>query len=269
MDKSVGPQKEAALVIKSLRYGESSRIITFFGEQHGKFAAMAKGIRRGKSSLSAGAVEPLSLAETVVYFKAGRSVQILAQAALIESFADLKNDLILNGYAAAALELLSQAFTEGENNPAAFKSTLNCLYSIQSQTEEPRLSLWRFQTELLEITGFALDPFTCPACGKSPAAVGRRNLLSLDTGAICCEICRPDNGETLVLSGEAVNILRLLARNNREIARRLKPSPAVKIELTSILHRFFKYHHPAVGAGPALQMLEKMEGFKPPIVDAN
>ncbi len=259
MGKGSGPKKDIALSIKSLRYGESSRIITFFGEQCGKFAAMAKGVRRGKSNFSASAIEPLSLSELVVYFKPNRSVQILAQATLLESFDLIKNDLILNTFAAAALELLNQAFTEGESNPVALKAIIDYLHILQSKNEDPYISLWRFQLKLLEIMGFAIDPFICPACMKNPADVGRQNHLNLKAGAICCEKCKLDDDEILSMSGEAVNIMRIIVKDNREVAKRLKLSIAVRSELTSILYKFFRFHHPSAIYGTSMQMLEKFE----------
>ena len=51
--------RDAAVVLRTYRLGESDRIVVFLTENHGKVRAVAKGIRKTRSRFG-GRLEPLS-----------------------------------------------------------------------------------------------------------------------------------------------------------------------------------------------------------------
>ena len=259
MSSSSAPAKEEALVIRSIRHGESSRIATLFGRARGKFAVIAKGARRSKTSAGVGNIEPGHRVEAIVYFKPSRSVQNLGQVTLIDAYPRVKEDLCLTSFAAVVLELLNRAFIDGESNPEAYDAATEALEALDLGPLHPRIVLWRFQLKVIKAVGFSLDPNPCPVCGREPAATGHRNLLLLEAGAICCQDCQPTEEPSLQLSGESVSLLRRIERNSDPGLGRLKPSRAASRELTYILERFLRYHNPALGQMPALEMLETLD----------
>ncbi len=257
--KPATPVKEEALIIRSIRHGESSRIVTLFGGTRGKFAVIAKGARRGSVTATGGSIGPPHRVEVVVHFKPSRSVQTLGQVTLLDAYPRVKQDLTLTGYAAVVLELLNRAFTDGEANPDAFKAATGALHDLEQGSYHPRVVLWRLQVAMIKATGFALDPYPCPVCGQEPAVIGRSNLLLLDRGAICCKDCRPSRGTSIPLSGESVSLLRRITNDGDPGLDRLKPSRMAISELTRTLERFLRYHHPGIGKLPALGMLDSLE----------
>lgn len=253
-----GQYKDEALVIKSLRHGETSRIVTLFTQRRGKVAVIAKGARRGKSGASGGAVDAFNLIEVLIYSKATRSVQTLGQVSALKSFPEIKKNLTLTGYASAIVEHLNYAFTDGEPNTDAFEAAVTALDKLEKHSGDPRINFWLFQLVLLQAVGFALDPVNCPVCSK-PAPIGTRNIFLLDTGAICCKDCQPDGGVRIMISGETVSILRQLANGNDNTINRLKPSRHARGEITDTLERYLKHHHSGIGRMPALKMLKEFE----------
>jgi len=259
MNRSKGPEKEKALVIRSIRHGESSRIVTLFGERHGKFAVIAKGARKSRSGAALGTIDPPSQIEALVYFKASRSVQTLGQVSLLEGYRNIKSDLSLMAYTAVILQYINRAVTDGEPNIEAYEIAKQALINLENGKGDPRLVLWLFQLDMIRIVGFELNPFPCPICDKPVAQIDRRNLLLLDAGAICCHKCKPSNGQTLPLSGESVSILRRLSNGAGAGLKNLKVSSAARDEITRTLNKFLKYHHPSVGELTALDMLDQLE----------
>lgn len=258
-----GQIKEQALVLKSIRHGETSRIITLFGRTLGKFAVIAKGVRRSKSSSSGSGLEPPAHVESIIYYKPGRSVQNIGLTSVIEGYKSLKTDLALTGYAAVILEQINRLFIDGEPNNDAFTATCAALDTLDSGN--PRITLWKFQLTILRNIGFALDPFTCPVCAAPIAEISRRNSLLLEHGAICCSSCSNDSfsvndgEERFTLSGESVSLLRRLSNGNGNALTRITPSINAHKELSRALELFLRFHHPNVGALPAMRMLEQLE----------
>ncbi len=251
-------EKDEALVIRSLRHGETSRIVTLFTRQRGKVAVIAKGARRGKSGAVGGVIETLNFIEALIYFKASRSVQTLGQVSVLRTFPDIKKDLVLTGYASAIVELLNRSFTDEEPNSDALDAAVTALDRLEKNSGSPRINLWQFQLVLLRAIGFALDPITCPVCLGS-ASIGTRNMFLLDAGAICCKGCQPDSGVSISISGESARILRQLTNGNEVAISRLKPSRRAKKEITDTLERYYRHHCPGTNRMPALKMLDKFE----------
>ena len=61
-----GPLKTEAIVLRSIRYGEADRILHLYTPQHGRIAAIAKGVRRARSRFG-GRLEPFTHVALVLY----------------------------------------------------------------------------------------------------------------------------------------------------------------------------------------------------------
>ena len=260
MTDKTGRIKADALVIRSIRHGETSRIVTLFGRTEGKFAVIAKGIRRAKSNSIGGGLDPPIRIEAIVHVRPSRSVQILGQTAVLHRYPKIKADIALIGYASVILEYIARAFSEDEPNSDGFDAAINALDGLERNPPDPRIILWKFQLDLLTAAGFGLNPFSCPVCGLSEARVGRHNLLLMDEGAICCGECRPDGiNQQFSLSGESVGLIRRLSDDRPTTTLRLKASPAARKELTLALDQYFRHHHPHISKMSALKMLDQLE----------
>lgn len=253
------PAREEALVIRSIRYSESSRIVTFFGQKKGKFTVIAKGSRRQRSGSALSAVEPPGRIEAIVYFKPGRSVQTLGQISVLDGYRAIRNDLALTGFSSVILQLLNVSFTDYESNEEAYRHSVEALENLSNPDNNSRLVLWSFMLNLIRAIGFGIDFYQCPVCGKSIADISRNNLLLLETGKICCYTCTPVNGSHLSLSGESVSILRQVSSKPLSVIRNLRFSINAKREITSILEQFLRFHHPNAGKLTALSMLDNLE----------
>ncbi|MFH0765775.1 MAG: DNA repair protein RecO, partial [Calditrichota bacterium] len=123
MTRISDPTKEVALVLRSIRHSESSRIVTLFGKTRGKFAVIAKGARKAKSGSALSAVEPPGLLEVLVYFKPHRAVQTLGSVTVLNPFLGLRSDLACGACAAAVEQLTERALTDGDPNEDVFLCT--------------------------------------------------------------------------------------------------------------------------------------------------
>ena len=85
-------QKSEAIILKTQRLGETSKILTLYSRKFGKMKVVAKG-SRGLKSRFFGTLEPLNHIAIVYYFKETRELQLLSQADIIHAFVNLKDNL--------------------------------------------------------------------------------------------------------------------------------------------------------------------------------
>ena len=102
----MSPIKTSAIVLKSIKWKDTSKIITLYTRETGKISVVAKGVRKLKSSYG-GVLESINLIEVIIYYSSKRQVQILGAVSLENSFPQIKKDIERTSYAYAILELIS------------------------------------------------------------------------------------------------------------------------------------------------------------------
>lgn len=130
----------SAIVFKAIDYGETSKIVTLFSEEHGKIAVMVKGAKKPKNKFS-GLIEAANLLDVVYYHKSSRSVQILTEASLMENLLNLRRDFRKMATATSAIELTSQLLHENEVNKPVFAFFKNFLIWLDETEHSPPTDL--------------------------------------------------------------------------------------------------------------------------------
>ncbi|MCG8373973.1 MAG: DNA repair protein RecO [Balneolales bacterium] len=144
-----------AVILKSVDYQESSKIITVLTEEHGKIALIARGAKRAKSKLS-GIIEIGNILDVVYYFKPSRSVQSLTEASISYSSINFRIDFERASILYATLELVSQLVHESEENQAMF-DFINKFITWLGGIEEVDISVFCYvQIRCAELCGFNL-----------------------------------------------------------------------------------------------------------------
>lgn len=164
-------ERSEAIVLRGIDFSESSRIVTFLTPDRGKLACMAAGARRAKSPI-AGALDTYNRVEIVYYWRESRSVQKLAEAALIDGYSALKKDLAKSAYAAVPLEVVYKVAHENEPSEMMYETLTTGLASLAAWQGDARThAAWQIMG-VLRAAGFA--PATAP---------GDRSF-SYDTGLV-------------------------------------------------------------------------------------
>ena len=133
-----------AIVAKTMKLSNSSKLVSLITEQYGLVKAVAKGARRPKSVFGA-ALEPVTLITCMIYWRENRDLQNLSAADLIDPYEELKTDLDTLSVASAMVEIaLSQTALEdpGANTFRLSVEGLNELRSVGPPHAEK--VLWRF-----------------------------------------------------------------------------------------------------------------------------
>ena len=108
-----------AIILKSVDYQESSKIITVLTKAHGKIALIARGSKKPKNKLS-GLIEIGHVLDVVYYYKPTRNVQNLTEASIQFSSLSFRQDFEKASILFATLELVNQLVHEYEENESMF-----------------------------------------------------------------------------------------------------------------------------------------------------
>jgi len=183
----VSQEKTEAVVLRGVDFSETSRIITFLTPHRGRMACLAKGVRRKNSPLGA-ALDTFNRVELVYYWKEGRHVQTLADAALIDGFAGIKAHLERSAYAGFPLELAYKVAHENEPSEELYAVLVHGLKQLSAWVGDARTHVdWQVM-RLVQAAGFAPVLDQCVQCGS----------LLLDTpgfsyaGGAVCRACTSD-----------------------------------------------------------------------------
>lgn len=235
--------KTEALVISSMRWHESSKIVQFFSGDHGYLKVIAKGALRPKSDFR-GVLEALNHVEIVVSHRESRGLQILTAASVINPYLEVRDDLQKTAVAFSILELIRKLFSVHEPVEAFFRYTLALLSALNSsQASDLKTYLWHFLLILSETLGFGWSLNYCAACENPPKE--ETVLLDYRNGDLVCGRCKnrsaaqgvtltaPQREALIEFSGAEPWQLERLADNRLLFEG---------VDLTEILLRHLAYH---------------------------
>jgi len=220
----VSQERTEAVVLRGVDFSETSRIVTFLTPDRGRLTCMARGVRRKKSPLAA-TLDTFNRIEIVYYWKDGRAVQNLGEAALLDGFGGIKADLDKATFAALPLELVYRVAHENEPSFETYAAFVHGLESLTRWDGDARAHMLWQVLQLLSVAGFEPTLDTCVACGCD---VETPHGFAYEGGATCGS-CRPD----VRLTPEQAADLRALARS-----RDACPAIANAAALYPLVHRY-------------------------------
>ncbi len=232
--------KTPAITLKSRKWGEADRIVTFYTLRYGKVRGAARGARRMKSRFGS-ALEPFVHADLNLFEKPNDTMHRVSQADIKDSFSGLREDLALMAAAGRLANLVGALTADGDPSPRLFETLLEGLRTLHEKWQEPGLAALLFQIKLLALAGFRPQLDHCAACGKAAAAgsVGRELRFSAYAGGLVCPSCsgnRPDRGLALSLGGLA--LLQQASRLAPELLPRLQATGTMRRELEVMVEAY-------------------------------
>lgn len=243
----MAPVATPAIVLATLRYGDTSKIVRLATRDLGVQSAIAKGAFRPRSKFGA-ALQVLSDGTAQLYIKEGRELQTLGAFDLSRLSTELASDLGRYAAANAMAEVMLRC-APAAPHPAAFDALKNGLDALV--VSDPIAVdvvglrvLWQLVGEL----GFSPALEVCARCG-APLSLSQGMAFSpRDGGALCvhCAAGRPVSR----LSAEDAEGLRHLVTGRGELPL-LDPKQAAAHR--RLLARWVREH---LGEGAPLPALE-------------
>ncbi len=216
-----------AVVLRRLQYGETDNILTLYSPEIGRFSAIAKGARKAISRLS-GATEVLTC--TRFGLASGKTLEIVTQAEVRESFSALRLDLPRLAHGLYLADLLDHSVEDHAPNPILYQMLLAGLSQTAALTPPELAARW-FEVQLLRDLGYAPQITHCAVCQRPvPGEFARDELFALSVhlgGVLCPRHAHPEaNADHSGLGTGALRLLQTLDSLGPEGAIALPALPA-------------------------------------------
>lgn len=200
--------------VGTFNLGESDKIVTIFTAERGLVRAVAKGARKPGSKI-AGRAEALNVNKLLL--STGRSLEVISQAEGIETFPQLRNDLVRLSYALYYAEL-TQHFGPGLSEENEIYFDLLC-DAVRRQALKEACPAWlalRFEFGLLDLLGYKPELTYCVICRK-PLIDANLGAFHQDWGGIVCKPCMDKGRSNRSLPGDEPPDNGFTIRTAREI----------------------------------------------------
>ncbi len=188
------PIASDALVLRSYKLGETSKVVVLLTRERGKVRAVAKGARSGRSRYQS-ALEPLSEVRVSLYGRQGAELFRLGACELLRSAfpaggRGLETALALSYF----VELIDAFAQEGEAEDAVYRLATSVVRAAEEGKDVVALTRY-LEAWLLRLHGI-YPPFDrCAACG---GALPKGTLLYHEPAhGFVCEGCGPATGPIL------------------------------------------------------------------------
>ena len=160
--------KAEGIILRRIKYSETSLIVTLYTKEYGKVSLIAKGARNPKSKF-VGSLEPATYVSIVYYHKDSRDLQMLSEVDPMRSNSSIISSIRKVAVAFAMLNLIDKAVSESESNEGLF-DLLNESLLVLNDSESDLLILWYFEINLLRQIGFEINI-------DNPAGIEKENRL--------------------------------------------------------------------------------------------
>lgn len=208
--------RDRAIVLGSHKFGEADRVVILLTERHGKIRAVAKGIRKTKSSIGA-RLEPMSHVD--ISLRTGRQLDTVDQVKLIDTFTRLRADFDGLRQGLSMVEAINKVTPDREPVKHLYDLLSRALTALDERPAP--LMLAAFFWRLLSVEGHHPQLDVCVECGESSGTM----TFDVLEGGVHCASCKSG----APLSPQALDILRMILGGRMNEALALQESAATQV----------------------------------------
>lgn len=234
-------QRTEAIILKTIPYGETSKILTTFTKSMGKVNLLARGARDVKSKYG-GSLELFTHVSLIFYERTERDLQYVSDVTVINPFLQIHNHLDRTYAALAIIEMCNRLIHGNEDSLKLFDLLVQTLQGLNHAEKRSKNGVLYFMLNVAEQLGFRIEVDSCDHC----VDIMDHKELNFNTehGRIVCEACpaniRNVSGSTL--SKESLGILRQIARSRGNGIYNIAMSEKAVSEIYHLLLRHLQYH---------------------------
>lgn len=237
--------KTRAIVLKSMKYGETSKIVTFYTKDFGKIKGIIKGARKAKSKFGS-SLETFSYVQMVMYKKENLSLHLVTQCDLLKIFKTITEDLNKLSVGLKIVELIDKISHDEERNPQIFKLVIDVFDALDVQTENIQNIFCVFEIKLIELLGYRINFNRCGICKKNIFEVGNLStelVFDSSRGSPVCSNCKSHALYPVNLSIQNCKILdKFEAAENTAAVGNIVVSHQSLNQIRKFLFEYLRYH---------------------------
>jgi DNA repair protein RecO (recombination protein O) len=225
-------QKDDGIVLRSARSGETSQTVVFLGRASGKIRLMAKGALAPRSPWR-GLFEPGRNVEAVYYFKEGRTLYYVKEAAPAGPAVERRDSLPHLAALLAATELLDQVCYPGSPDERIVEVAVD--YVRHLDCPDPLFLFLAFEIKLLAELGASPEMTECMSCGGPAHAYSAR-----EGSSYCREHAGVEDAATLL--EETAELLRHCVSSPLATLAAMDVSARGRKQLGKLVHWTYTHH---------------------------
>jgi DNA repair protein RecO (recombination protein O) len=139
------------ILVRRIRYSDTSLILTWFTDLHGKIKTIAKGALRQKSAF-AGKLDLFFLCDLLFSFSSKTELHLLREVAIKTTFEGIRTSYLKTSVASYFVELVENVTELDHPSPEIYSLLLRALGYLDRQSPETRGILF-FESELCKCLG--------------------------------------------------------------------------------------------------------------------
>jgi len=232
-----------ALILRSVDFGESDRIVHLLVPEMGRLTAIAKGARRSVKRFP-GTLDLFNHLQIQAERRRVAGMARLEHAKLIRTFHALRTDPTRFALGCYLLELLDRLAPEGgarADTKRLFGFALAALGILDDERPDLRLRTL-LEVRGLDAVGLRPELRCCVRCGKCVGTRGSRVGFDIADGGPVCEGCAGTGRELLPIHLGTLRALERSLELSPDRLARLALGGAALAEARHLVGRFLHYH---------------------------
>jgi DNA repair protein RecO (recombination protein O) len=232
--------KTRGIVLRTIDYSESDRIVSFITEESGKMTGIAKGARKSQKRFS-NALEPFTCLSLVFSQKKGGKMAFIEEATIVDHYPAIRGDLEKTLTASYFMDLIDQFILEGKRSPDLFHLICNFLVLLEKEKFADNMVRF-FELRFLRLAGYEPVLDRCTVCNK-PLQASLSYHFSPSTGGIRCNPCADHQGASdgIPVAVGTVRTLLLGKDSDPAFLNRIFMTDQCSQECRRLLSRFIRY----------------------------
>ena len=225
-----------ALVLDSLDYGESDKIVVFYCQEVGRLSALARGAHRSKKRFL-NKLELFTFLQISYSKSSAGSLFMLDEAELVNSFISLRSDVTSYRVASIIREYMLLTTRETSDDDQLLQLALWAFHTLNIGIDQ-RQVLALFMIKLFDVLGYRPDFSVCQSCGINHIE-DREVFFDARSGTITCRNCSGGlEGSGRVLAPGATKMIRAVQQQPVSRLNRFKPSGTVLAQMLDCSHHY-------------------------------
>lgn len=239
IDVEMPPFATEALILRSVDFQESDRLITFYSAQLGKMRGVAKGAKRSRKRFGSN-LDLLAHVRIQGFERSNQDLVRIEGADLLEYFEGIRQNLLSFARACYLAEWTEACTAYRQPLPGLLTLILHVLSTFEEGKGGEGL-LRTFEVKVLDLTGYGPRLDRCVSCGR-PTKGANEILIHVARGGVVCGDCPADPHGGLRVSPGTVRILEDVRTEPLNRLHRIGFSAGALKESSTLLRSFFAYH---------------------------
>lgn len=228
--------KTEGIVLKEIKYQETSKILSIYTKKLGKISVMAQGANRPKSRL---------IANTQIFsyneyqLTQGRNFYYINQADIIDSFYNIRENIDRMVYGFYILELVEKSVATEDANERIFLLVEKTLRILAALTDNYLKLIVAFELKYISFLGYRPYLSACVMCGSGESKGYR---FSNSEGGLICTNCYTQDISAKTISINDYEAMVQLIYIELDRLDDLRISKEVLYKIHNILEEYILYN---------------------------